>query len=76
MKLVNTNSSSLLLLIMLSVVGQLGAQEWTLDQCIDSAMANNKKLEISKNEILIVEQKQKEVKSNLRTTTIFRGTPS
>jgi len=65
MKLVSTNISKLLLLLIMSIAGSIEAQEWSLDQCIDSAMLNNKKLKISKNEMEIVAQKQKEVKANL-----------
>ncbi|HIP31785.1 MAG TPA: TolC family protein [Crocinitomicaceae bacterium] len=41
------------------------AQTWSLTQCIDTAMVNNKKLKISQNDRRISEQKRKEVKSNL-----------
>ncbi len=41
------------------------AQTWSLEQCLDTAMVNNKKLKISQNDRRISEQKRKEVKSNL-----------
>ncbi|NPA69015.1 MAG: TolC family protein [Chlorobi bacterium] len=41
------------------------AQTWTLQQCIDTAQTNNKNLQISKNEMLISSEKEKEVKANL-----------
>ncbi len=41
------------------------AQVWTLQQCIDSAMVNNKNLEIGRNGILIGVQKHKEATANL-----------
>ena len=40
-------------------------QTWTLEQCIDTALVNNKKLKINQNDIRISEAKEKEVKSNL-----------
>ena len=44
----------------------LQAQEvWTLKQCIDSALAHNKTLQINRNLIRISEQKEKEAKANL-----------
>ncbi|HUX52808.1 MAG TPA: hypothetical protein VMV56_00195, partial [Williamwhitmania sp.] len=41
------------------------AQVWTLQQCIDSALVNNKNLEIGRNGILIGIQKHKEATANL-----------
>ncbi len=41
------------------------AQEFTLEQCIEQALVNNKKLKIDQNNIDISLEKQKEVKSNL-----------
>jgi OMF family outer membrane factor len=57
---------SILFVLMLSGIGSLNAQEaWTLAQCIDSAIVNNKKLKVSQNQILLANEKQKEVKANL-----------
>ena len=39
-------------------------QTWTLEQCIDTALVNNKKLKINQNDIRISEEREKEVKSN------------
>ena len=59
-------SKAILLLLFAGAGGHFQAQEvWTLDQCIDSAMVNNKKLQIGKNEIRLSNEKQKEVKANL-----------
>ncbi len=56
----------ILLLLFVETGGHFQAQEvWTLDQCIDSAMVNNKKLQLGKNEILLSNEKQREVKANL-----------
>ncbi len=41
------------------------AQVWTLQQCIDTAMINNKNLQVSKNGTLIGEHKRKEAIANL-----------
>ncbi len=41
------------------------SQTWELQQCIDTALVNNKKLEIGRNNILLGEQKNKEAKANL-----------
>ena len=47
-------------------LGSAQAQDmWTLQQCIDSTMVKNKKLQIKKNETFISSQREKEVKSNL-----------
>lgn len=54
-----------LLFFALIFVMQSNAQLWTLQQCIDTAQVQNKKLQISKNEVLMSVEKEKEVKSNL-----------
>ncbi|MDP1622473.1 MAG: TolC family protein [Bacteroidales bacterium] len=41
------------------------AQVWTLQQCMDTALVNNKNLQISRNSIQIGEQKHKEAQANL-----------
>lgn len=41
------------------------AQTWALEQCINTAIVNNKQLQISRNDKRIAGQKQKEMKSNL-----------
>jgi OMF family outer membrane factor len=41
------------------------AQEWTLQQCIDTAMVYNKNLRMGKNTMALGEQKHKEAKANL-----------
>ncbi len=57
-----------LLLSLVSVivlVFPISAQTWTLEQCIDTAQAYNKTLQISKNNRAISEQKHLEAKANL-----------
>ena len=41
------------------------SQEWSLQQCIDTAEVHNKKIQISKNDESISTEKNKELKSNL-----------
>ncbi|MFT5780468.1 MAG: outer membrane protein TolC [Crocinitomicaceae bacterium] len=59
LKLVTTN------LLILFLVNSTQAQVWDLQQCIDTALVNNKKLKIGKNDILIGEQKNREARANL-----------
>ena len=68
-KLVNIHTPAwlisiiLLIVLMTSYEGQ--AQTWSLQMCIDTAQVHNKSLQISRNNISISEQKQKEAVSNL-----------
>jgi len=59
------NKKMLFLLLFAIGFQQLQAQEWSLDECVDKALANNKTLKIDKNNIKASLEKQKEVKSNL-----------
>ena len=52
-------------LILFGGTTTIQAQTWSLEQCLDTAMVNNKKLKISQNDQQIALQKRKEVKSNL-----------
>jgi OMF family outer membrane factor len=65
MKLVNIHIRKIILLVLLSNIGILNAQTWSLQQCIDTALVNNKNLQISRNNQQISEQKRKEVQANL-----------
>jgi OMF family outer membrane factor len=65
MKLVNIHKQTLLLLFFLIGVYTSQAQVWTLQQCIDTAQLHNKNLQISRNNISISEQREKEAKANL-----------
>jgi outer membrane protein TolC len=54
--------------------GSVQAQgTWTLQQCVDSALVNNKKLKISKNNILISTEKEREIKSNMIPKVSLNG---
>lgn len=68
MKLVSAHKLYILAGILLfSSLGasSLRAEQWSLQQCIDSAVVHNKSLEISKNEIEISREKESEVYANL-----------
>lgn len=65
MKLVNIHKPLFVSALLLSIWSSGSAQVWTLQQCIDSAKLNNKNLLMSRNNMAIVEQKQKEAKANL-----------
>ena len=52
-------------LIVLFTVNLSHSQTWELQQCIDTALVNNNKLEISRNNMLIGDVKTREVKANL-----------
>ncbi len=68
MKLVSVHKLYMLVSILLfSTLGAspLRAEQWSLQQCIDSAVVHNKSLEISKNEIGISREKESEVYANL-----------
>jgi len=56
----------LLTFVMVMVISfQVQAQTWSLEQCIDTAQVHNKSIQISRNNMVIGEQKQKEARSNL-----------
>jgi len=65
--LVNIHLRKIILLISITIIFSLpiNAQIWTLQQCIDTAQVNNKNLQISKNNILIGQQKHNEAIANL-----------
>lgn len=68
MKLVTTN----VLILVLSSINLYG-QTWTLEQCIDSAYANNQKIAIAENTQELSVLKHKEVKSNLLPKLSING---
>mgnify|MGYP001378372223 FL=1 len=68
MKLVITN----VLILFLSSINLYG-QTWTLEQCIDSAYANNQKIAIAENTHELSALKHKEVKSNLLPKLSING---
>lgn len=65
--LVNIHTLKWLLsfVILILITFQVKAQTWSLQQCIDTAQVYNKNLHISRNNMVISEQKQKEAISNL-----------
>lgn len=65
--LVNIHRLKFLLSILIAMVfsATSNAQVWTLQGCIDTALVNNKNLEIGRNDILIGEQKHQEATANL-----------
>lgn len=65
MKLVNTHKHLLFLFFFFTVSQVSLAQNWTLQQCIDTAQVHNKSLQMSRNSISISAQKEKEAKANL-----------
>src|SRR5688572_30078699 len=65
MNLVNIRKQFLVLLLTVTGFASVQAQVWTLQQCIDTAQVYNKALQMSRNNISISRQKQKEAKANL-----------
>jgi OMF family outer membrane factor len=65
MKLVSIYKHTLLLVLLVFASLSSKAQQWSLDQCIDTAQVHNKNLQMSRNSMLILEQKEKEAKANL-----------
>ncbi len=65
MKLVNIHKHYLPLLVAVIGFHTANAQVWSLQQCIDTAQVYNKNLQMSRNNISISTQKQKEAKANL-----------
>lgn len=67
MKLVNIRTHLWIMLVLAMGIQSVQAQEIkTLDQCIETAMDNNKKLEIGENNIQNGKDRQTQVKANLR----------
>ncbi|MCX6278260.1 MAG: TolC family protein [Bacteroidetes bacterium] len=56
---------SLLLFFAALVTGNVNSQVWTLQQCIDTALVNNKNLQISRNSSEIGDQRHKEARATL-----------
>ncbi len=65
MKLVSIHKQTIFLLFFLIGLHAAQAQVWTMQQCIDTAQVLNKNLQMSRNNIAIGEQKEKEAKANL-----------
>jgi OMF family outer membrane factor len=65
MKVVTIHKQTLLMLFLLIGFYISQAQVWTLRQCIDTAQVHNKNLQMSRNNIAISKQREKEAKANL-----------
>ena len=65
MKLVNIHKHFFALLLLIIGFESTQAQTWTLQQCIDTAQIHNKNLQMSRNNMAIGEQREKEAKANL-----------
>lgn len=65
MKLVSIYTQYIILLLLVFGFHTSNAQIWTMQQCIDTAQVYNKNLQMSRNNISIGEQKEKEAKANL-----------
>lgn len=66
--LVNTHLSRIKLMLVfpgIMLYVNLNAQQWTLKQCIDTALAHNKTLKIAQSDIAIASEKNKEAKGGL-----------
>lgn len=63
--LVNVHKQKILLLLVMLIFQTTQAQVWTLKQCIDTAQAHNKNLQMSRNNIAMGAQKAKEAQANL-----------
>ena len=65
MKLANIHKHYFVLLLIIGGFQSAQAQTWTLQQCIDTAQVHNKNLQMSRNNMAIGEQREKEAKANL-----------
>ncbi len=63
--LVSIHKQTIFLLFFLIGFQAAKAQVWTMQKCIDTAQVRNKNLQMSRNNIAIGEQKEKEAKANL-----------
>jgi len=65
--LVNIHKHKIMLLLAFTALlaGTAQSQVWTLQQCIDTALVNNKNLQISRNSREVGEQRHKEAQANL-----------
>ncbi|HUH73943.1 MAG TPA: TolC family protein [Chitinophagales bacterium] len=63
--LVNTHKQLFALILLLSIWNSSTAEVWSLQQCIDTAQFQNKNLQMSRNNILLSEEKSKEAKAQL-----------
>ncbi len=64
-KLVNTHKLAFVLILLIGWNVVHAQEVWTLKQCIDTVQVHNKNLQINRNNISIIEQREKEAKANL-----------
>jgi len=65
MKLVSIHKHLVVTLIFALGLQAVNAQVWPLEQCIETAVANNKKLELGRNSIQMGKDRKTQVKANL-----------
>ncbi|MFC3414321.1 TolC family protein [Algoriphagus hitonicola] len=63
--LVNTHKQILFSLFLFFLVGEIKAQEWTLQQSLDTAMVHNRTLQVAQNQVAVGDLKNQESKSQL-----------
>ena len=61
----NIHKQFVITLLLLLGIQAVNAQIWPLDQCIETAVANNKKLELGRNTIQQGKDRKTQVKANL-----------
>ncbi len=66
MKLVNIYKPFIVVFLLLIGLPTIEAQTWSLEQCVETAMTHNKKLELGKNGIEIGKERITQIKANLR----------
>jgi OMF family outer membrane factor len=71
--LVNIHKLSLLLFLMLLPGLSAKAQDWTLEQCLDTAFVHNKNLLIHQNQVQLAEMKNQEAKAQLIPKVMLSG---
>lgn len=71
--LVITHKQLLLTFLILVIGWSAKAQEWTLDQCLDSALQYNKSLEMARNQISAADLKHAESRSQLLPKLMASG---
>lgn len=71
--LVNTHKQILLVILILLIGWSAQAQEWTLNQCLDSAIRYNRSLELAKNQVVASSLKYEESRSQLLPKLMVSG---
>lgn len=63
--LVNTHKQIFLSLFLFLLIGEIKAQEWTLQQSLDTAMRHNRALQIAQNQVAVGDLKNQEARGQL-----------